>query len=152
MKPLSSLIDSYSLVNQSFADDTQLLTSTPANQVHSSIQLIQTCVSDIKDWMIQNKLQLNDEKTEVLLLKSKSTSLPDPEPKSIQVGSCDVQFAASARNLGFTLSSDMTLDKHISNVCRSAYIEIRRISSIRHLLTTEAAKTLLCSLICAVQT
>ncbi|KAK7102473.1 hypothetical protein V1264_020687 [Littorina saxatilis] len=39
------------------------------------------------------------------------------------------------------------MDKHITNMCRSAYTEIRKISSIRHLLFFDATKTLVCSLI-----
>ena len=35
------------------------------------------------------------------------------------------------------------MDKHVTNICRSAYAELRRISSIRHLLTVNATKTLL---------
>ena len=35
------------------------------------------------------------------------------------------------------------MDKHVTNICRSAYVELRRISSIRHLLIVNATKTLL---------
>ena len=35
------------------------------------------------------------------------------------------------------------MDKHVTNICRSAYAELRRISSIRHLLAVSATKTLL---------
>ena len=38
----------------------------------------------------------------------------------------------------------MTLDKHISAVCRSACVEIRRIISIYEYLTAEATKTFVC--------
>ena len=40
-----------------------------------------------------------------------------------------------------------SLDKHISNVCRSAYVEIRRISSTRQYLTVEATQTLVCAFV-----
>ena len=33
------------------------------------------------------------------------------------------------------------------NTCRAAYIELRRISSIRHFLSVDATKTLMCSLV-----
>ena len=33
------------------------------------------------------------------------------------------------------------------NTCRAAYIELRRISSIRHFLSVDAMKTLMCSLV-----
>ena len=39
--------------------------------------------------------------------------------------------------------STTTMDKHVTNICRSAYAELRRISSILHLLTVYATKTLL---------
>ena len=35
------------------------------------------------------------------------------------------------------------MDKHVTNICRSAYAELRRTSSIRRLLTVNATKTLL---------
>ena len=39
------------------------------------------------------------------------------------------------------------MEKHVTNICRSAYIEIRRISNIRHYLTIDATKKLLCAFI-----
>ena len=46
-----------------------------------------------------------------------------------RVSAADIPFTTCARNLGFMISDTMTLDKHISTVCRSAYLKIRRISS-----------------------
>jgi len=141
------LTTSHSVSSQSFADDTQLYDSCPPSKLHDSIQTVQSCILDVKTWMVQNKLRLNDEKTEVLLLKSKATCLPPPEPICMQVGSHAVNFASSARNLGFIITPDMSIDKQVSNICRSAYFEIRRISSIRPLLTMEATKTLVCAFV-----
>ena len=39
------------------------------------------------------------------------------------------------------------MEKHVTNICRSAYIEIRRISNIRQYLTIDATKTLLCAFV-----
>ena len=55
----------------------------------------------------------------------------------------DIPFASHARNLGITISSNTDMDKHVTNICRSAYAELRCINSIRHLLTVDATKTLL---------
>ena len=41
----------------------------------------------------------------------------------------------------------MTVDAHISHACRSAYIALRQISSIRQYLSLHATKTLVCSLV-----
>ena len=87
--------------------------------------------------------KLNDDKTEAVLIKSSRTTFPNAQPTSLRVGSADILFTTCARNLGFTISNNMSLDKHISNVCRSAYVEIRRIGSIRQYLT----KTLACAFV-----
>ena len=42
-----------------------------------------------------------------------------------------------------TLTNNLSMEKHVINICRSGYIEIRRISNIRHYLTVDATKTLL---------
>ena len=44
----------------------------------------------------------------------------------------------------FTISVNSTFDTHISSVCHFAYVEIRRVSSIRQYLTVEATKILVC--------
>ena len=59
-----------------------------------------------------------------------------------------------------TLTNNLSMEKHVTNICRSAYIEIRRISNIRHYLcikfmyyyyyyylTIDATKTLLCAFV-----
>ena len=49
------------------------------------------------------------------------------------------------RNLGVTLDSTLSLYQHVMNVCRVAYLELRRINSIRNLLSVDAVN-LVCSL------
>ena len=104
---------------------------------------MQNCISEVKLWLDCNKLKLNDDKTESILVKSDRIMLPDSAPTSIRIGNPGILFASHARNLGFTISSNTTMDKHVTNICRSTYAELRRISSIRHLLTVNATKILL---------
>ena len=93
------------------------------------------------------KLKLNDDKTEALLIKKKTDRSLVPLPTSIQVGSASIAFSSHARNLGFTVSSDMSLDKHVSNIARSAYFEIHRISTIRKYLSVQVTNTLACAFV-----
>jgi len=97
--------------------------------------------------MTHNKLKLNDDKTEALLVHSSRSFSSSVKPSSIHVGNADVLFSSSARNLGFIMSDTMSLETHITNICRSAYIAIRQISTIRQFLTIEATKTLVCALV-----
>ena len=49
--------------------------------------------------------------------------------------------------MGATLDSTLSLHQHVINVCRVAYLELRHISSIQNLLSVDAVKTLVCSLV-----
>ena len=74
-------------------------------------------------------------------------SVHSPLPSVIHIGDADVPFVSSVKNLGVTLDSNLSMSQHITNTCNAAYIQIRHISSIRHLLTTQATQTLVCSLV-----
>ena len=93
------------------------------------------------------KLKLNGDKTERLLIVSNGTSLPNPHPTSIHIGDTDILFSLQATNMGRTLSNTVHTEKHVTNISRSAYIEIWRIINICHYLTTDATKTLLYSFV-----
>ena len=90
--PLFSLIETHSVSNQSFADDTQLLHSCPPDQIHATVLTMQTRISDVKTWMTPDKLKLDDDKTEAVLIKSNRTTFPDAQPTSLRVGSADSPF------------------------------------------------------------
>ena len=79
-----------------------------------------------------------------------SSSLRPPTvslPGSITLGSNNIPFSDSARNLGVILDSNLSLKKHVIKICQTAYFELKRISAIRRFLTEDAAKTLNCYLL-----
>ena len=82
-----------------------------------------------------------------MIILSNRMSVHSPLPSVIHIGDADVPFVSSVKNLGVTLDSNLSMSQHISNTCKAAYIQIRHISSIRHLLTTQATQTLICSLV-----
>ena len=110
---------------------------------------LNACTDNIKTWMTENQLKLNDDKTEALLFPFLSSLKPStvPLPDSITFGSHNIPFSDSARNLGFILDSKLSMKKHIIKICQTAYFELKRISSIRRFLTEDATKTLVTSYI-----
>ena len=96
--------------------------------------------------MYSNKLKLNAEKTEVLPVASTSR-LSSVGRDSVDIGGKRIPFRSSVRNLGVHLDQTLSMQQHISSVCRAAYLELRRIASIRPYLTQSATAQLVSSAI-----
>ena len=142
IKPLSAIIDSHSIIHHSFADDLQLQTSAPSDKISELLHSMQSCISDVKAWTTANMLKLNDNKTVLMLVTSKRTKHLHNLPTSITIGNAQIPFKKSVKNLGFTLDCHLTMNAHVSNIARTCYIELRRLASIRRLLTSTATATL----------
>ena len=144
-------IERISLLNriscQSFADDTQSKSSSKPDNFLDTVKDSQNCISNIKSWMNTNKLKLNDDKTEFLLIHSSFRPLPSSMPLSIDLHGNSISFSSNARNLGINISDTLSLEIHIGNLCRISYCALRNISSIRQFLDLSTTKTLMCTLI-----
>ena len=144
--PLTQLIDSHSVRHEIYADDTQLNHSDSLSNYDNLIHSLQDCVTDVKHWMSQNMLKLNDDKTEALQFSPPSVE-PSTLPSSVLLGNNAIPFSDQVRDLGFLFDRDLTMHQHIIKTCQAAYIELKRISSIRYNLTLDATKTLVSSCI-----
>ena len=87
-------------------------------------------------------LKLNDNKTELMLVTSKITKHLHNLPTSITIGSAQVPFKQSVKNLGFTLDCHLTMNAHVTNITRTCYIELRRLASISRFLTSTTTATI----------
>ena len=94
--------------------------------------------------MTWNKLKLNDDKTEAMIVSSvrKFRSLSFSFLDMITVSCASVPLLDSVKNLSVTFDCHLTMKTHVSNLVCSANFELRSISSFHHLLSTDAAKTL----------
>ena len=142
IKPLSAIIDSHSIIHHSFADDLQLQMSAPQDRISELLHSMQSCISDVKAWATANTLKLNDNKTELMLVTSRRTKHLHSLPTSVTIGNSQIPFKKSVKNLGFTLDCHLTMNANVSNIARTCYFELRRLASIRRILTSTANATL----------
>ena len=59
----------------------------------------------------------------------------------------EIQFSKSVWNLGMIFNGKLLMKQQFSKVCQSTYLELCRIRSVRHVLTDEATKALVTSLV-----
>ena len=83
-----------------------------------------------------NELKLNHDKTEIMLIYSKYHTRP--LFSYFSMGNERLTTTANARSLGVVLDDNMLFDVHVSEICRSSFIEEgvihrgRRLENISH--------------------
>lgn len=136
--PLRAIIEHHQTLRHGYADDTQLYTRLSIKYPELALQSVSqmnACLSDVRDWMLANKLKINDSKTECIMIASKSSMAKLSDLNiTITVGSETIIPVRSVKNLGATLDHEVSMDLQITNTIRSAYFHLRRISKIRRFL------------------
>ena len=97
--------------------------------------------------MIENKLKINDDKTEFLIIASPHSHKKITTNHQLTVGNASINPSASAKNLGVYFDNEMNMDKQVSSMCKSANFQLRNIGSIRKCLNDTAATQLVHALI-----
>ena len=141
-QPLSDILTSHNCSFHRYADDTELSKSVHPDLFVSAQSSIQSCIADILLWMNTNKLKLNPEKTEAMISGSKHT-LSKVLADFMSISDASIVFAPFVKYLGVTLDSSLTMQRHISDVCRSTFLALRRIAAIRPFLSPKSTSVLL---------
>ena len=67
--PLGAILGHHNIGYYIYADDTQLYISFKCKDTLESLTKLNMCISDIRVWMIKNKLKINDSKTEFIIFR-----------------------------------------------------------------------------------
>ena len=123
--------------------------SAPPDRISELLHSIQSCIWNVKAWAPANMPKLDDNKTELMLVTSKSTMHLNNLPTSITIGKTQITFKHSVMNLCFLLDCHLSMKAHVSNISRTRYFELRRLASIRRFLTSTITATLLSAFVLA---
>ena len=141
--PLGDIIRRHGIPFHFYADDTQIYIAFKPNDVASQSQAVarvEACIAEIRYWMSQNYLKLNDDKTELLIL---SASPGRTQPFTVKVGSDDIAVGPDPpRNLGVYFDAKLCLDKHVKTVNSSINNALFNLGKIRRFLDIDTCKML----------
>ena len=121
-------------------DDSQLyLSFRPGDGLLSqtdAIQAMERCIEDIRHWMVSDRLLLNDEKTEFLLIGTRQ-QLSKVEPLPLRVEAMDIEPVNCVRNLGAWFDSMLSMETHINKVWSSGFYYLHNLRRIRKYLSQD---------------
>lgn len=149
--PLKDIIDQHGLLRHGYADDTQLYLHFPQRDIakfHHAIAKLEACIEDVRTWMILNKLKLNDDKTEFMVITSKyyQKTYQQLNP-DLTVGGVSIKPTKSVRNLGAMFDCVMSMETHVNCIKRSMHFHLRQIGKIRRYLDDDTCHLAVRSLV-----
>jgi hypothetical protein len=135
ISPLRRIIDDHGIKRHGYADDTQLYCAIKPKSpelLSQQLRRMERCLESVRIWMKKNKLKLNDDKTELLIICSKPELVKNV---TIKIGNATIHPSKTARNLGAYLDDHLSMEAQVNNTLRSVYFHLRRIARIRGQLT-----------------
>ena len=91
--------------------------------------------------MSLNKLKLNGDKTELLVIGSGNLSASQL-PSFTAIDGSVIQPSHSSRNIGIIFDNKLNMERQVSATCKSAFFHIQNISRIRKFLSVSSTKAL----------
>ena len=130
--PLCQIIERHNLSYHIYADDTQLYMSLEPNPVTCTTVVEENlvdCICDIKNLMHDNKLKLNTDKTDIILI-GKPQHVKKLEMSALNLGGILVPVSDEVRNLGVIFDTQLNMHNHVASLCKSSFYHLHRVSQI----------------------
>ena len=99
-------------------------------------------MADIRQWLTQDKLLMNDDKTEFIVIGTKQ-QLSKIDIGSIKIGDVDIVPESPIRNLGAWFESTLSMDRHTTKTSSTAFYYLYNIKRIRKFLSRADTETLI---------
>ena len=140
---LGHLIRHHGIEFHCYADDTQLWIPCEPQRLQESFRRMEACLDDIQKWMGHFRLKMNCAKTECLLIAKKNMARDNNIYQLLSIGDERIRPTDSAvKNLGVTMTSDMSFDAHVTNVVRASFAQLKSLSRIKRFLDKKSLEKL----------
>ena len=126
-----------------YADDTQLYVAFEPKDITVVVSKMEICIQEVRRWMFENYLKLNEEKTEVIVFLSKSYDTSGIDDFSLKIGDKVITSTSVVRNLGIYMDTHLSMDQQVNNICKSTMFHVRRVGQLSKYLDRPATEKLI---------
>ena len=147
MSPISAIADAHGVLQQQYADDTQIYISISTKTIASNTSRLEGCLSDLHAWFSHTWLALNPSKSEALLLGTSKRLKTISTLSSVNISGTTVPLTTQIKLLGVTLDQSLSFDTHITALSKSCFYHIRALRHIRPILSEGTANLIAISLV-----
>ena len=147
--PIGRIIKGNNLLYHIYADDIQIYTSfTPSDSssIQSALQALSKCIVELKSWMTENMLKLNNNKTEFFVATSPHFNRLMPSVQ-LHIGDEIITPTKTVRNLGIVFDNLMSMSPQITSLSSSVSYHLRNITRIRRFLDVDTYSSVTRSLV-----
>jgi len=105
-----------------------------ADNTLAGLSVLTECTNDVRQWYMQNGLQLSPDKSEALIVRTTNQLCAlTSSISSVPVTGVDLPVADEIKMLGVMLDWRLTFHKHLSVVAQSCNYHAQATRHIRHL-------------------
>lgn len=137
-----NLVNEFGFRAFAYADDIQLVASTPPNLFVGLTERLVNCLSKIDVWMSQNGIRMNKSKTNILPVGTWQR-LSQIDLNSVRIDDTVIDFCRNSTVLGFTIDTSLNMCDHVKKVSAMCMFQFRRLRLIKKCLTKKTLCTLM---------
>ncbi|XP_043935110.1 uncharacterized protein LOC122808205 [Protopterus annectens] len=128
--PLGDILQKYGIDFHLYADDCQLY--LPLDEAGGrSISKVLDCLCELKTWMVENFLSLNEGKTEVVLFGPSRYT----DSSMVDCGELTPYLKDFVVNLGVKMDKDLCFRGHINGIVASSFYQLRLLARVKPFLS-----------------
>ena len=115
--------------------------------VSQQLVVLSIITERLRHWFLSNGLMLNPDKSEALLVGTHQQRSAVATIKSVFVAGVVLPISSELKSLGVIMDSQLSFDGQVSAMCRACNFHIRALWHVRHLLSSQVARTVACSIV-----
>ena len=131
-KELELIVTRYGFSIHLYANDTQVYFSFDVHSSDPDLSKVKACFQEIKSWMANNYLKLNEDKTEFVDIGPYISPIKD-----LDLGDTLVHPTEKAKNLGFVFDHRLNLSNQVNAVSQVCYLNQRNLARIASKLSQD---------------